>query len=202
MGNSQGAKSATTEVLCFQRRKESPPLRQFFIFNGSFLRHFRRNSSRSAKKVCCAALPLAGKCMTSQDPGEHAQGSRVDALFAELKERGENSCSQTIKASWTATCFARSRTKLQIAAGIGLRPWRDTCMANKLRDQNARARSLRLQPVQIPKKGQGSLRVGTCVVLCGVELKPSRQDSDDPAARSFVLSFARKVVRHETTVGF
>lgn len=28
MGNSQGAKSATTEVLCFQRRKESPPLRQ------------------------------------------------------------------------------------------------------------------------------------------------------------------------------
>src|SRR5271165_2508191 len=79
MGDWQGAKSATTEVLCFQRRKESPPLRQFFIFSGleSFLRHFLRNSSIRLKKSAAAQY--------LDDRGIQWQSSASTNTFARTK---------------------------------------------------------------------------------------------------------------------
>ena len=93
MGDWQGTKSATTEVLCFQRWKESPPLRQ--IFPNSIQ---RRDLQTFSQKNFYSSEPLGlhSSCTHRFQRLHRIRCVRTNRLHVDVHRRGDVRVAQNL----------------------------------------------------------------------------------------------------------
>src|SRR5271156_832492 len=88
MGDWQGTKSATTEVLCFQRWKESPPLRQILILPSKSLIFPQLCQWCATSPLClsCEIKSLSTICEEGQDNGKSNALSEIPHRWVPVEE--------------------------------------------------------------------------------------------------------------------